>query len=273
MSAGKILIVDDSEESRELLSEILTAEGYDVRPADSGELALAAVAVSPPELILLDMRMPGMGGIEVCKQLKSRPETRDIPVIFLSASLDFEDRLEGLESGAVDFVNKPFRREELLARLKTHLELSRLRRNWNTVWRSGQWQLQAANDQLKNELERRRKDRRGTARKRAALPLFGGYRPGDNLHGRPGRAGHLREPVGLDIHREDRWNSSREPAIWTWFIRKMCPARSRRLPPLQGATGPISLNTATEDSTGNTGGWPKPEILASYMANLPATSA
>src|ERR1017187_6301350 len=128
-SPGKILIVDDSEESLKLLSGTLSAEGYDVRPADSGELALAAAAMSPPEVILLDMRMPGMSGLEVCKELKSRVECRDIPVIFLSASLDFEDRLEGLESGAVDFLNKPFRREELLARLRTHLELARLRKD------------------------------------------------------------------------------------------------------------------------------------------------
>jgi PAS domain S-box-containing protein len=157
LSAGKILIVDDSEESRELLSEILRSDGYDVRPADSGELALAAVAVSPPELILLDMRMPGMDGIEVCRQLKSRRESRDIPVIFLSASLDFGDRLEGLESGAVDFVNKPFRREELLARLKTHLELARLRKNLEHRVAERTVQLQAAYDQLKIELAWRRR--------------------------------------------------------------------------------------------------------------------
>jgi two-component system cell cycle sensor histidine kinase/response regulator CckA len=157
LSAGKVLIVDDSEESRGLLSEILAGEGYDVRPADSGELALAAIAVSPPELILLDMRMPGMNGIEVCKQLKSRAESRNIPIIFLSASVDFEDRLEGLESGAVDFVNKPFRREELLARLRSHLELARLRKNLEHRVAERTRQLQAANDQLKSELERRRR--------------------------------------------------------------------------------------------------------------------
>jgi PAS domain S-box-containing protein len=154
---GKILIVDDSEDSRDLLSKILAAEGYDVRPADSGELALAAVAVSPPELILLDMRMPGMDGIEVCRHLMSRAESRDIPVIFLSASLDFGDRVEGLEAGAVDFVNKPFRREELLARLKTHLELARLRKDLEHRVAERTVQLQAANGQLKNELETRRR--------------------------------------------------------------------------------------------------------------------
>jgi PAS domain S-box-containing protein len=156
-SPGKILIVDDSEESREVLSEILIADGYDVRPADSGELALAAVTVSPPEVILLDMRMPGMDGIEVCRRLKSRAESRDIPVIFLSASLDFGDRLGGLASGAVDFVNKPFRREELLARLKTHLELARLRKDLENRVAERTTALQAANDKLTSELETRRR--------------------------------------------------------------------------------------------------------------------
>jgi PAS domain S-box-containing protein len=156
-SAGKILIVDDNSDSLKLLSGILVAEGYHVLPADSGELALAAVAASPPELILLDMRMPGMSGVEVCRRLKSRSENREIPVIFLSASQDFEDRLEGLEAGAVDFLNKPFRREELLARLRSHLELARLRKDLEQRVAERTADLQVANEQLKNELETRRR--------------------------------------------------------------------------------------------------------------------
>jgi PAS domain S-box-containing protein len=156
-SAGKILIVDDSQESLNLLFQILVAEGYEVHPADSGQLALAAVALSPPELILLDMRMPGMDGTEVCRHLNSRAETRDIPVLFLSASLDFEDRLEGLQSGAVDFINKPFRSEELLARVKTHLELARLRKELERRVDERTAELHAANEQLNNELEARRR--------------------------------------------------------------------------------------------------------------------
>jgi len=106
-------------------------------------------------LILLDMRMPGMDGLAVCRQLKARAETRDIPVIFLSATTDFADRVEGLEAGAVDFVNKPFRREELLARLKTHLELARLRKNLEARVAERTAQLLDANNQLKSELETR----------------------------------------------------------------------------------------------------------------------
>ena len=156
MSAGRVLIVDDNEESLKLLSGILIAEGYAVRPADSGELALDAVNISLPEVVLLDMRMPEMGGPEVCRRLKARADTRDIPVIFLSASLDFEDRLEGLEAGAVDFINKPFRREELLVRLKTHLDLARLRSQLERRVEERTAELLAAVDQLHAELKMRR---------------------------------------------------------------------------------------------------------------------
>jgi PAS domain S-box-containing protein len=157
VSYGRVLIVDDSEESLKLLSGILGAEGYDVRPADSGELALAAMALSPPEVVLLDMRMPGMDGLEVCRKIKACPAGSQIPVIFLSASLDVEDRLEGLECGAVDFITKPFRREELLARLKTHLELARLRIELEQRVTERTMELQSANMQLHAELAHRRR--------------------------------------------------------------------------------------------------------------------
>ena len=122
-----ILVVDDESESRTLLSSILTAEGYAVRLADSGSLALAAMVSHLPELILLDIRIPGMDGFEVCRRVKERAETRDIPLMFLSASVELSERVEGLRMGAVDFITKPFQPVELLARVRTHLELSRLR--------------------------------------------------------------------------------------------------------------------------------------------------
>jgi DNA-binding response OmpR family regulator len=126
-ATGTILVVDDTHSALKLLTEILGREGYDVRPADSGELALASVAAKPPELIVLDIVMPGMDGFEVFRRLKEREESRDIPVIFLSASVELDGRIAGLRMGAVDFVSKPFHREELLARVATHLELFRLR--------------------------------------------------------------------------------------------------------------------------------------------------
>jgi len=128
----KILVVDDEAESRSLLTKILTEEGYDVRAADGGKLALASIVVTRPELILLDIRMPGMDGFEVCRRIKNNDGAQNIPLMFLSGSTDLSERVEGLRLGAVDFVTKPFQREELLARVRTHLELGKLRAHLET---------------------------------------------------------------------------------------------------------------------------------------------
>ncbi|GEM_PF-1484416 len=120
-----ILAVDDTPASLALLVKVLTNAGYHVRPADSGELALAAVAANPPDLILLDVRMQGMDGLDVCRQLKARAETQRIPVILMSAFADVQEWVAGLQLGAADYINKPFQAEELLTRVMTHLTLSR----------------------------------------------------------------------------------------------------------------------------------------------------
>lgn len=124
---GKILVVDDTPASLKLLTELLQAEGYEVRSAISGELALHAATINPPELILLDIRMPVMDGFEVCRRLKAQAETCDVPVIFVSSLSETNEKVEGFELGAVDFVTKPYQREELLIRVRTHLEMARLR--------------------------------------------------------------------------------------------------------------------------------------------------
>jgi signal transduction histidine kinase len=152
-----ILVVDDEAPSRTLLTAMLTEQGYQVRAADGGELALAAIARARPELILLDIRMPGMDGFEVCRLLKSRPDTQDIPLMFITASGELEEKVEGLRLGAVDFVTKPFQREELLARVRTHLELGRLRAHLEEQVEKRTAELAAVNEDLKREiLERRR---------------------------------------------------------------------------------------------------------------------
>jgi DNA-binding NtrC family response regulator len=124
-----ILVVDDEADSLKLLREILCSQGYEVRAANSGRLALASAAAHTPDLILLDLHMPGMDGLEVCRRLKESEATRAIPLVFISGTSDVEHRVQGLELGAVDFVTKPFRREELAARVQAHLELGRLRNN------------------------------------------------------------------------------------------------------------------------------------------------
>jgi diguanylate cyclase (GGDEF)-like protein/PAS domain S-box-containing protein len=125
-SHGAILVVDDTPESLLLISELLLSKDYEVCSAVNGEQALALAIAAPPDLILLDMYMPGMDGIECCKQLKANDITANIPVIFLSSITDSDEKTEGFAAGAVDFVSKPYDFNELLARVRTHLELSKL---------------------------------------------------------------------------------------------------------------------------------------------------
>lgn len=126
--APNILAVDDTSESLVLLYDILTSQGYQVRPADSGELALAAAAAKPPDLILLDIRMPGIDGLEVCRRLKAQEATREIPIILLSAYADTNEWVDGLKAGAVDYITKPYQHKELLTRVSTHLGLHKAKR-------------------------------------------------------------------------------------------------------------------------------------------------
>jgi two-component system cell cycle sensor histidine kinase/response regulator CckA len=152
---GVILVVDDTPESLLLLTEILAAEGYEVRPADSGELAIAAATAVRPELILLDIRMPFMDGFEVFRRLKSQEDTRDIPVVFMSATAEAGERLHGWRIGAVDFVSKPFEKQELMARVATRLELSRLQKRLEELVVERTASLETANQKLREELAER----------------------------------------------------------------------------------------------------------------------
>jgi diguanylate cyclase (GGDEF)-like protein/PAS domain S-box-containing protein len=124
-SRGEVLIVEDTLASLKLLSDLLTGAGYYVRQAPNGELALWTAQSRPPELILLDVRMPGMDGYEVCRRLKAMPGLLDVPVIFLSAQHDTDDRLRGFALGGVDFIAKPFQAEEILARTDAQVRLRR----------------------------------------------------------------------------------------------------------------------------------------------------
>jgi DNA-binding response OmpR family regulator len=126
MSAGRIVVVDDTSINRILLTEMLTAADYEVEAAASGEQALAAIARGRPELILLDVQMPGMSGYEVCAQLKHDARWRAIPVVFISALDDVAEKVRGFEAGGVDFVTKPFEPAEVLARVGSQVKLYRL---------------------------------------------------------------------------------------------------------------------------------------------------
>ena len=140
-SKGDILIVDDTPANLRLLTQMLAEQGYHVRPVPEGSMALAAVQAEPPDLILLDIRMPGMNGYEVCEHLKADTLTCDIPIIFISALDAIQDKVRAFTVGGVDYVTKPFQVEEVLARVETHLALRNLQK-----------QLQDANWKMAQEL-------------------------------------------------------------------------------------------------------------------------
>ena len=120
-----VLIVDDMPENIQVLSGILYQRGVNIAIAQSGQEALNIVTKKAPDLILLDVMMPEMNGFTVCKHLKDNPATRHIPIIFLTARTQPDDVVNGFESGAVDYITKPFNPDELLSRVFTHLELKR----------------------------------------------------------------------------------------------------------------------------------------------------
>lgn len=121
---GNILIVDDTLANLQVLTQILTGQGYyKTRPAKSGKMALKSVQSTLPDLILLDIRMPEMDGYEVCEKLKADDRTRDIPIIFISASDEIFDKVKAFSVGGVDYITRPFQAEEVLARVMTHLKI------------------------------------------------------------------------------------------------------------------------------------------------------
>jgi len=141
-----VLVVDDIAKNLQVVGTMLRNAGYVIMPATSGAKALEGVRVQLPDLILLDLMMPEMDGLEVCRRLKADPLTQPIPVIFLTASNEMEHLVQGFEVGAVDYVTKPFNPPELLARVRTHLELKHAR---DTIVRYGQ-ELHRLNEE-KNE--------------------------------------------------------------------------------------------------------------------------
>jgi len=149
--AGTILVVDDTPANLGLLSSILTKEGYRVRPAPNGRLALRAAHNDPPDLILLDINMPEMDGFEVCRKLKDDVRLTSIPVLFISALTETADKVKAFNTGGLDYITKPFQAEEVLARVDTHLKIRRYQLELNRKSESLQKaldELKAAQDQL-----------------------------------------------------------------------------------------------------------------------------
>ena len=128
-----ILVVDDISENIKVLAGILSREGYDIAAATSADQAIQTLSAILPDLILLDILMPGTNGFELCEQLKTKPETADIPVIFLTAKTESEDVIKGFEKGGVDYITKPFNAKELLTRVRNHLELKKAKDSLKSI--------------------------------------------------------------------------------------------------------------------------------------------
>lgn len=139
-----LMIVDDTMENLTLLNEMFKSEGYTVRSSNSGELALLSIAKKLPDIILLDIKMPSLDGFEMCKMLKADYKTKDIPIIFISALDETEDKIKAFNLGATDFITKPFNRQEVIVRVRTHLN-----------FRMQQLQFAKDNQDLQIEKEKR----------------------------------------------------------------------------------------------------------------------
>ena len=148
---SQVMVVDDSPDNLKLLTDLLTTEGYQVRPANSGVLALASVAAQIPDLILLDVKMPDIDGYEVCRQLKANENSSKIPVVFISGLEGVNDKVKGFMVGGVDYITKPFQQEEILARVKTHLRLRLLQEQLEQANNM----LEETNAQLEEEIQER----------------------------------------------------------------------------------------------------------------------
>lgn len=165
---GNLLVVDDDLNIRQTLEAFLKGEGYDVRCAPSGEMALMFAEKDPPDLILLDIRLPDIDGFEVCRRLKEGLRTGRIPVIFISGLEDVADKVKGFAAGGVDYVTKPFQSEELQARVETHLALLSMRKQieaQNALLqqetaksRQGEEALRKARDELEERVKQRTAD-------------------------------------------------------------------------------------------------------------------
>lgn len=144
LAPGDILIVDDRIENLELLKAILTEDGHHVRPVTNGKMALSAISERLPDLVLLDVGMPKMSGFEVCRALKKDERYAELPIIFITAYQDTEDKLLAFQIGGSDYITKPFHLEEVKARVRTHLRLHRFREKLLTQNR----QLEASHERL-----------------------------------------------------------------------------------------------------------------------------
>jgi two-component sensor histidine kinase len=149
---GDILLVDDSPENLKLLANILRENNFQVRGSNSGGYALKSIEKKVPDLILLDIKMPEMDGYEVCRRLKNNSAFADIPVIFLSGLKDSTSKIKGFEVGGVDYITKPFQPQEILARVRTHLAMSRMKNHLEEMVEERTAELREVTEQVRAAL-------------------------------------------------------------------------------------------------------------------------
>ena len=157
---NNILIVDDTPHNLHLLVDILSEHDYKVRPVPNGKLALSAAEINPPDLILLDIMMPDLNGYEVCQQLKSNPQTKDIPIIFISAGNEAVDKVKAFSLGGADYIAKPFQMQEVLMRVRNQLALRNL-----------QQQLKVKNYRLNQTIHQLKKSQQETLKTQKHLAI------------------------------------------------------------------------------------------------------
>jgi signal transduction histidine kinase/DNA-binding response OmpR family regulator len=153
----EIMVVEDTPASLHFLVDLLNEAGFFVRPASSGSLALRSAAARQPDLILLDVKMPQMDGYQVCRRLKAMEQTRNIPVLFISALADTADKVKGFNAGGVDYIAKPFQPQEVLVRIRLHLRLRELTEHLELEVNQRTAELTLANQQLVQEITERRR--------------------------------------------------------------------------------------------------------------------
>jgi len=159
---SRILIVDDNYDTLSYLAALLTENQFKIFSASSGKQAIAIASAKNPDLVLLDVSMPDMSGFEVCKQIKSDPKTKDIPVIFITGKTATEDIVNGFQDGAVDYITKPYSKDELLARVSAHLKIVKLQeqllKDWELLHLKEMEFLQREKKLIEAELEQARKE-------------------------------------------------------------------------------------------------------------------
>ena len=152
LTKSSILVVDDSPDNLTILANTLANAGHNTLIASSGDSALNQLSHHLPDLILLDVLMPGIDGFETCRRLKAKPDTANIPVIFMTSLSDVENIVKGFEVGGVDYITKPFQQDEMLVRINTHLTIRSLQKQLevkNTQSNEKNAQLEAALDRVK----------------------------------------------------------------------------------------------------------------------------